>query len=127
MQTVNYEYVDNQLTLNPDLGDLDKAKGEMTLITLEAVSGQANTYYIKVNGQYLTNTTAATNRKLGLQTDPSAWTFSEVAGKVGVFPANNGVWLGSAGATYDLLRSYKTDPSATTSTLSAGVVFFKAN
>ena len=47
LETVNYQYESNQLTLNPNLSDRDKEKGTAAFITLEAVSGKTNTYYIK--------------------------------------------------------------------------------
>lgn len=123
LETVNYQYESNQLTLNPNLSDRDQAKGTAAFITLEAVSGKTNTYYIKSGNKYLKNLTEATNRSMGLVDTPDGaeWLFED-NGEEGIKISNNGVYLGTAGATYDLLRSYKSE-----STLKWGVCFFKEN
>lgn len=119
--TVNYEFKDGQLTLNPNLSDKDKAKGEAQLITVEAVSGKANTYYIKnADGKYLASKSSA-NRNMELTDTPAEWVFADFS-KGGIQISNNGANLGTAGATYDLLRSY-----TNANTLLWGVCFFKAN
>lgn len=123
LETVNYQYESNQLTLNPNLSDRDKEKGTAAFITVEAVSGKTNTYYIKSGGKYLKNLKEATNRSMGLVDTPDGaeWLFED-NGEKGIKISNNGVYLGTAGATYDLLRSYKSE-----STLKWGVCFFKKN
>lgn len=123
LETVNYQYESNQLTLNPNLSDRDKEKGTAAFITLEAVSGKTNTYYIKSGDKYLKSLKEATNRSMGLVDTPDGaeWLFED-NGENGIKISNNGVYLGTAGATYDLLRSYKSE-----STLKWGVCFFKEN
>lgn len=123
LETVNYQYESNQLTLNPNLSDRDKEKGTAAFITLEAVSGKTNTYYIKSGDKYLKSLKEATNRSMGLVDTPDGaeWLFED-NGEEGIKISNNGVYLGTAGATYDLLRSYKSE-----STLKWGVCFFKEN
>lgn len=123
LETVNYQYESNQLTLNPNLSDRDKEKGTAAFITLEAVSGKTNTYYIKSGDKYLKSLKEATNRSMGLVDTPDGaeWLFED-NGENGIKISNNGVYLGTAGATYDLLRSYKSE-----STLRWGVCFFKEN
>lgn len=126
LQTVNYQYSNNQLIIDPDLSDQDKAKGTAATITLESVTGQANTFYIKVGGKYLKSFTADTNRRLGLADEATGaeWVFTDFS-KGGIVASNNGVYLGTAGATYDLLRSYKA--ASYESSLRNGLYFFKAN
>lgn len=123
LETVNYQYESNQLTLNPNLSDRDKEKGTAAFITLEAVSGKTNTYYIKSGDKYLKSFVEATNRRMGLAdtSEGAEWLFED-NGENGIKISNNGVYLGTAGATYDLLRSYKNE-----STLKWGVCFFKEN
>ena len=123
LETVNYQYESNQLTLNPNLSDRDKEKGTAAFITVEAVSGKTNTYYIKSGGKYLKSLKEAANRSMGLVDTPDGaeWLFED-NGEKGIKISNNGVYLGTAGATYDLLRSYKSE-----STLKWGVCFFKKN
>ena len=123
LETVNYQYESNQLTLNPNLSDRDKEKGTAAFITLEAVSGKTNTYYIKSGDKYLKSLKEATTRSMGLVDTPDGaeWLFED-NGENGIKISNNGVYLGTAGATYDLLRSYKSE-----STLKWGVCFFKEN
>lgn len=53
--------------------------------------------------------------------DGAEWLFED-NGEKGIKISNNGVYLGTAGATYDLLRSYESE-----STLKWGVCFFKKN
>lgn len=123
LETVNYQYESNQLTLNPNLSDRDKEKGTAAFITLEAVSGKTNTYYIKSGDKYLKSFVEAKNRRMGLAdtSEGAEWQFED-NGENGIKISNNGVYLGTAGATYDLLRSYSNE-----STLKWGVCFFKEN
>ena len=119
--TVGYEFADGNLTINPS------ATGEAALITLEAVSGSTNTYYIKSGDKYLKGV-KDDKRGMGLvdTSDGAEWTF-EAHDKGGIKISNpygsNTYILGTAGASSNLLRSYK-DPAAS---LTYGVCFFKAN
>ena len=119
--TVGYEFAGGNLTVDPS------AEGEAALITLEAVGGSANTYYIKVGDKYLKGSKAS-NRSMALvdTSDGAEWTFDTHA-KGGIKISNtfnpNVYILGTAGAMSNLLRSYK-DPA---SSLVYGVCFFKAN
>lgn len=123
LETVNYQYESNQLTLNPNLSDRDKEKGTAAFITLEAVSGKTNTYYIKSGDKYLKSFVEAKNRRMGLAdtSEGAEWLFED-NGENGIKISNNGVYLGTAGAMSDLLRSYSNE-----STLKWGVCFFKEN
>ncbi len=119
--TVGYEFADGNLTVDPS------ATKEAVLITLEAVSGSANTYYIKSGDKYLKGTKDS-NRGMGLVDTPDGaeWTF-DTHSKGGIKISNtfgSTVYiLGTAGAQSNMLRSYK-DPA---SSLVYGVCFFKAN
>lgn len=119
--TVGYEFADGNLTINPS------ATGEAALITIEAVSGSTNTYYIKSGDKYLKGV-KDDKRGMGLvdTSDGAEWTF-EAHDKGGIKISNpygsNTYILGTAGASSNLLRSYK-DPA---SSLVYGVCFFKAN
>ena len=108
-----YDEASNTFTLNPNY---DKNKGVAAKIEIEA-AGTANTYFIKYDGQYLYSSEASINRKMGLTSTPTEWVFSEHE-KGGLSITSNDVILGTAGATYDLLRSYKTPAS----TLVYGIV-----
>lgn len=103
-------------------GLLVKKEGEQydaAIVTLEAVEGKANTYYVKVGADYLTST-AASNRKLGSTSTPSEWVASNNAnGGISLMHVDTGVYLGTAGATSKLCRSYTSE-----STLKYGLVFF---
>lgn len=127
LQTVNYNFDAGQLILNPDLSEQDKAKGTAANITLEAVSGKSNTYFIKVGPKYL-KSFAAENRSMTLSesSDGAEWAFAD-HGKGGIQITNEfegtKIILGTGGATYDMLRSYKSPASS----LVYGVCFFKAN
>jgi hypothetical protein len=113
LYTTPYAYTDGQLV---------KKEGEQydaAIVTLEAVEGAANTYYVKVGEDYLTSTQAA-NRKLGKTSTPSAWVASDNAiGGISLKHVDTGVYLGTAGATSKLCRSYTSE-----STLRYGLVFF---
>ena len=103
-------------------GVLVKKEGEQydaAIVTLEAVEGKANTYYVKVGADYLTSTEAA-NRKLGKTSTPSEWVASNNPnGGISLKHVDTGVYLGTAGATSKLCRSYTSE-----STLKYGLVFF---
>lgn len=119
--TVGYEFANGNLTVDPS------ATGEAALITLEAVSGSANTYYIKSGDKYL-KVFGAKNRRMGLAdtSDGAEWTF-EAHEKGGIMISNtfeSTVYiLGTGGAASNLLRSYGSPASS----LVYGVCFFKAN
>lgn len=119
--TVGYEFTGGNLTVDPS------ATGEGAMITLEAVNGSANTYYIKSGDKYL-KVFANSNRRMGLAdtSEGAEWTF-EAHDKGGIkisskFDSTVFI-LGTAGAQSNMLRSYK-DPA---SSLVYGVCFFKAN
>ena len=112
------------LVLDPNMSAQDAAKGQPATITFVAVDGKANTYYIKVGDQYLYNKTSATNRSLGLGDTQAEWVVSDNS-KGGITIATDGVQVGTAGATYDLIRSYK--DSSAGSSLKYGLVLFKKN
>ena len=90
-------------------------------VVLVAVAGKENTYYIMVGDQYLYSAEAGTNRRLALGSDPAEWVATDNANG-GITLSSNGVYLGSATANYDMLRSYKGE-----STLASGVYFFAVN
>lgn len=119
--TVGYEFANGNLTVDPS------ATGEAAMITLEAVSGSANTYYIKSGDKYL-KVFGAKNRRMGLAdtSDGAEWTF-EAHEKGGIMISNtfeSSVYiLGTAGAQSNMLRSYGSPASS----LVYGVCFFKAN
>ena len=122
LATVNYQYEGNQLILDPKL-DGSTTAGDITLIA----AGADNTYYIKVGEKYLKSTAnPAANRKLALvdTTEGAEWLFVDGSGNYAgsIIISNNGVSLGTAGASSALLRSYKAATS-----LKWGLVFFKAN
>ncbi len=108
--TVDYSFNDNVL----ETSSSDSA----AVVTLEAVAGKANTYYVKCGGKYLYSTQSATNRKLALSTDPVEWVATDNA-KGGITLSSNSVYLGTAGAGSNHLRSYKSE-----GTLNTGVYFF---
>ena len=113
LYTTPYAYTD---------GVLVKKEGEQydaAIVTLEAVEGKANTYYVKVGADYLTSTEAA-NRKLGKTSTPSEWVASNNPnGGISLKHVDTNVYLGTAGATSKLCRSYTSE-----STLKYGLVFF---
>lgn len=118
LKTVSYQYDNNQLTPK---SSTDVATTEIELV---AVSGKANTYYIKVGNQYLYNSVATTNRRLYFQdaTEGAEWVFMNKSNGTGVTASNNGTYLITAGATYDYIRSYKTETQT-----KVGIFFFKKN
>ena len=114
--TVSYQYTDNQLT--------PKSESELatTEVELIAVSGKANTYYIKVGDKYLYNSVNATNRRLYFKdtTDGAEWVFANKNNGTGVVASNNATYLMTASANSNYLRSYKTETQT-----KVGVFFFK--
>ena len=108
--TVDYSFNDNVL----ETSSSDSA----AVVTLEAVDGKANTYYVKCGDEYLYSTATATNRKLALSTDPAEWVATNNANG-GITLSSNSVYLGTANASSKLLRSYQNE-----GTLNAGVYFF---
>jgi hypothetical protein len=112
------------MVLDPNMSAQDAAKGQPATITFVAVDGKANTYYIKVGDKYLYNKASATNRSLGLGDTQAEWVVSDHS-KGGLVLATDGVQAATAGATYDLIRSYK--DSSAGSSLKYGLVFFKKN
>lgn len=124
LATVNYQYENNQLVLDPKL-DGSITAGDITLVA----AGAENTYYIKVGEKYLKSTAPATNpanRSLALvdTSEGAEWLFADGSGNYAgsIIISNNGVSLGTAGASSALLRSYKAATS-----LKWGLVFFKEN
>ena len=120
LTTVNYEYENQQLVVDPKISGSEAA-------TIELVAtATANTYYIKVGDKYLKSTAVNTNRKLALvdAADGAEWLFADFD-KGGVVASNNQVYLGTAGAASKLLRSYKS--TSYSSSLQTGLYFFKAN
>ena len=121
--TVGYEYNSNnqQVTINPS------ATNTGAMITLEAVSGQTDTYYIKFGDKYLKGFAKA-NRRMGLAdtSEGAEWVFSAHA-KGGIQISNTfdgtAYILGTAGAASNMLRSYGSPASS----LVYGVCFFKEN
>lgn len=104
LTTKSYEF--NNEILNP------KDEAIFNEVELISVPDKANTYYIKTGNQYLYSTSGA-NRKLGLTEDPAnaEWVFSNLntAGKSdakGITATNNGVYIVTANAESNHLRSY---------------------
>lgn len=118
--TVGYEYASSQLTADPS------ATNQAAMITLEAVAGAENTYYIKSGDKYL-KVFADANRRMGLAdtSEGAEWTFSDhEKGGIQISNPNGEIYiLGTAGAQSNMLRSYKSPASS----LVYGVCFFKAN
>ncbi len=117
LYTSGYEFVNNDLVIDPARADYPAVT-----VTLEAVAGQTNQYYVKnsKDGKYLASTEAA-NRKLALQDTPYAWT-AENHENGGITLSDGGVWVGSASATSKFIRSYNK-----ASTCKFGLYFFKQN
>ena len=110
------------MVLDPNMSSQDAAKGNPGVVTLVAVEGKANTYYIKSGDQYLYCAVADTNRRMQLGSEPAEWVLSDHS-KGGIDLVSNGVHLATAGATYNMIRSYKT--SSASSSHQHGLVFFK--
>lgn len=115
--TKSYEF--NNEILNP------KDEAIFNEVELISVPDKANTYYIKTGNKYLYSTSGA-NRKLGLTEDPAnaEWVFSNLntvkPEAKGITATNNGVYIGTAGAASNHLRSY-----GNTSNYDHGMYFFK--
>lgn len=115
--TKSYEF--NNEILNP------KDEAIFNEVELISVPDKANTYYIKTGNKYLYSTSGA-NRKLGLTEDPAnaEWVFSNLntvkPEAKGTTATNNGVYIGTAGAASNHLRSY-----GNTSNYDHGMYFFK--
>ena len=125
LETVNYQFSDGVLTINPNLSEQDAKKGKATEIELVAVDGKENTYYIMSNGQYLSTSSYTTNRRMQLSVTQGEWVVSahEKGGiTLTTSDGTNAIILGTGDASYDLLRSYK----APAQSLLYGVCFFKA-
>ena len=101
-------------------GVLDPQEG-YEAVELVAVSGKANTYYVKLGAKYLYSSASATNRKLALCDTPAEWVATDNANG-GITLSSNAVYMGSASAASKFIRSYKAE-----STLKYGLVFFKEN
>ncbi len=118
LMTVNYSYTESKLQLNPNLSAQDAAKGTAQLVELIAVDGKTNTYYIKYGEKYLTCTG---KRAAALVDTPAEWAFTAHAkGGICLTDVASNVILGTAGATYNMLRGYVSPASS----LLYGVVFF---
>lgn len=115
--TVSYQFKDNEITPQ----EASKVGTEMELI---AVTGKSNTYYIKVGDKYLYNSVATTNRRLYLKdtTEGAEWVFMDKSNGTGVTASNNNTYLITASATYNYIRSYKTETQT-----KIGLFFFKKN
>ncbi len=91
------------------------------LIQIESASA-ANTYYIKTSdGKYLySSADPAANRKLALTDTATPWVFTD-SDKGGIYGSSGGVYIGTASASSDYIRSYTGTTSYT-----AGLFFFDA-
>lgn len=125
LETVNYQFENSVLTINPNLSEQDAKKGKAAEIELVAVDGKDNTYYIISDGKYLSTVNYTTNRYLQLSDVKGEWVMSN-HDKGGInlttTDGTNSIILGTAGASYNMLRSYKSPASS----LVYGVCFFKA-
>ena len=116
--TKSYEFT-NEI-LNP------KDEAIFNEVELISVPDKANTYYIKTSNKYLYSTSGA-NRKLGLTEDPASaeWVFSNLntvkPEAKGITATNNGVYIITAGAASNHLRSYVEIPTSN----DHGMYFFK--
>ena len=109
------------MELDPNMSSQDAAKGNPGVVTLVAVEGKANTYYVKYGDQYLYCAVADTNRRMQLGSEPTEWVFADHS-KGGIDLTSNGVHLATAGATYNMIRNYK--DSSASSSHQHGLVFF---
>ena len=115
LETAMYSYTDGVLA--PGSGVVAQA----AVVTLEAVDGKANTYYVNVGGQYLGNTESGKNRRLTLSETKVEWVASDFADG-GIILSADAVNVGTAKAKTNLIRSYKDDTYNTS--LQYGLVFF---
>lgn len=101
--TKSYEFT-NEI-LNP------KDEAIFNEVELISVPNKVNTYYIKTGNKYLYSTSGS-NRKLGLTEDTAnaEWVFSNLntvkPEAKGITATNNGVYIVTAGAASNHLRSY---------------------
>ena len=112
------------MVLDPNMSAQDAAKGNPGVITLVAVDGKTNTYYVMSGNQYLYSCQSGTNRRMQLGDTPTEWVFADHS-KGGIDLTSDGVHLATAGATYNMIRSYK--DSSAGSSHQHGLVFIPAN
>ncbi|MBO5049595.1 MAG: hypothetical protein J6C41_04120, partial [Oscillospiraceae bacterium] len=117
LSTTGYAFKDGVLstTATSNLG---------VAVVLEAVSGKANTYYIKYGDQYLSVGDYA-NHTLTLSDTKAEWVASnnENGGITMTTTTSGGdVYMGTAGATKQMIRNY-----VKIANLKYGLVFFAAN
>ena len=117
LDTTGYAFEDGVLstTATSNLG---------AAMVLEAVSGKANTYYIKCGDQYLSVGSYA-NHTLTLGDTKAEWVATNNAkGGITMSTATSGgtIYMGTAGATKQMIRNYKSEGSTY-----YGVVFFAVN
>ncbi len=112
--TSNYSFADNAI-----LKGVPSSKDAVDVV-LEAVTGKANTYYIKIGEDYLYSSENA-NRKLALGTTKDEWTASDFTDG-GILFNNGSVNFGTTNATGNVIRSY-----TNLQYIKYGVVFFKKN
>lgn len=111
LETVAYSYADG--VLSPGSGVL----AQPAVVTVVAVEGKANTFYIKAGNEYLVNN-AASNHQVGLSANSAEWVAADHA-KGGIVFTSNGASLGTGNATKNHIRSYIDQAN-----LACGVVFF---
>ena len=111
LETVAYSYADG--VLSPGSGVLSQP----AVVTVVAVEGKANTFYIKVGNEYLVNN-GASNHQVGLSANSAEWVAADHA-KGGIVFTSNGASLGTGNATKNHIRSYIDQAN-----LACGVVFF---
>lgn len=111
LETVAYSYADG--VLSPGSGVLVQP----AVVTVVAVEGKANTFYIKAGNEYLVNN-AASNHQVGLSANSAEWVAADHA-KGGIVFTSNGAYLGTGNATKNHIRSYIDQAN-----LACGVVFF---
>ena len=117
LNTTGYAFKDGVLstTATSNLG---------VAVVLEAVSGKANTYYIKYGDQYLSVESYA-NHTLTLGDTKAEWVVSnnENGGITMTTTTSGGdIYMGTAGATKQMIRNY-----VKIANLKYGLVFFAAN
>ena len=117
LDTTGYAFEDGVLstTATSNLG---------AAMVLEAVSGKANTYYIKCGDKYLSAGSYA-NHTLTLGDTKAEWVATNNAkGGITMSTATSGgtIYMGTAGATKQMIRNYKSEGSTY-----YGVVFFAVN
>ena len=117
LDTTGYAFEDGVLstTATSNLG---------AAMVLEAVSGKANTYYIKCGDKYLSAGSYA-NHTLTLGDTKAEWVATNNAkGGITMSTATSGgtIYMGTAGATKQMIRNYKSEGS-----IQYGLVFFAVN